>query len=95
MQIIVRNNELFPVQITFDDNTVVNMGPDDTLTLTAVVGGGIVVQEDYIQVRGMAAPASGMSDTNAVQSGVASVDEGSGGEGNSGEDNRPDTLHTI
>lgn len=101
MQLVIRNTELFPVQVTFENDQVVNLGPDDVLTLSAGVGAGVVIEEDRIQTRGIAPPEQNMADNDAAASGltepttqttdtpdqhdVATRDDSS----------RPDTLHTM
>lgn len=91
MQIVLRNIELFPVQVTFDDNSVVNLGPDDELTLQANPGGGVVVQEDRIQTRGIMSPPHSMPDTDAAAGGQ--TEEGSSDDGS--DDFRPGNMHTM
>lgn len=102
MQLVIRNTELFPVQVTFENDQVVNLGPDDVLTLSVGVGGGVGIEEDRIQTRGIVPPeTAAMSDTNPAASTLTeptakTTDTPDQHDvARTDDSSRPDTLHTI
>lgn len=75
MQVVLRNTDLLPVQVTFDDGSVISIDPDDEVTLQANAGAGIVVQADSTQTHGIMPPPYSVTDNEAIVDLVDETDE--------------------